>query len=67
MVEGTLYKRGLSMQILRCLGKFEADYALLEEHEGIYRLGVRALAKKVLRTSYYWLTIVQDTQDHVKK
>lgn len=37
--------------MLRCLGKVEADYALLGVHKGIVKkhMGARALAKKIPR------------------
>ena len=48
---GTLYKRGFSTPILKCVGKEDADYILREVHEGIYgnHIGARTLAGKILR------------------
>ena len=33
---GTLYKRGFSTPILKCVGKEDTNYVLREVHEGIY-------------------------------
>ena len=48
---GTLYKRGFSTPILKCVGKEDANYILREVHEGICgnHIGARALAGKTLR------------------
>ena len=48
---GTLYKRGFSTPILKCVGKEDTDYILREVHEGIYgnHIGDRTLAGKILR------------------
>ena len=52
---GTLYKRGFSTPILKCLGKEDANYMLREVHEGICNNHIRArtLAEKTLRRGYY--------------
>ena len=52
---GTLYKRGFSTPILKCVGEEEANYILREVHEGIYsnHIGARALIGKTLRHGYY--------------
>ena len=52
---GTLYKRGFSMPILKCVGKEDANYILMEVHEGVCgnHIGARTLAGKTLRQGYY--------------
>ena len=35
-LRGTLYKRGFSAPLLKCIGKEDADYVLREVHEGIF-------------------------------
>ena len=52
---GTIYKRGFSMPILKCVGKEDANYILREVHEGICgnHIGARTLARKTLRQGYY--------------
>ena len=52
---GTLYKRGFSIPILKCVGKEDANYVLIEVHEGICgdHIGAKSLATKTLRQGYY--------------
>ena len=59
---GTLYKRGFSTSILKCVGKEDANYGLREVHEGICgnHIEARSLAAKTLRQGYYWPTILKD-------
>ena len=67
--KGSLYKRGFFTPILKCITGKDTEYVLTEVHEGICRnhIGARALAGKVLRQGYYWLTILKDATDLVKK
>ena len=62
---GTLYKRGFSTPILKCIGKEDANYVL----KGICgnHIGARTLAVKTLRQGYYWPTMLKDTTKLVKK
>jgi len=55
VIEGRLFKIGFSTPIVKCLNLDEAAYALEEVHEGIVgqHLEGRALARKILRASYY--------------
>ena len=48
---GTLYKRGFSTPILKCVGRENANYVLREVHKGICgnHIGARFLATKTLR------------------
>ena len=48
---GTLYKRGFSVPILKCVGKEDANYILREVHEGICgnHIGAQTMAGKTLR------------------
>ena len=66
---GTLYKRGFSTPILKCVGKEDANYVLREVHEGICgnHIGARSLDAKTLRQGYYWPTILKDATKLVKK
>ena len=67
--QGTLYKRGFSAPILKCVGKEDANYILREVHEGICgnHIGARTLAGKTLRQGYYWPTMLKDATELVKK
>ena len=66
---GTLYKRGFSAPLLKCIGKEDANYVLREVHEGLCgnHIGARALAGKTLRQGYYWPTILKDAIELVRK
>ena len=66
---GTLYKRGFSTLILKCVGKEDANYILREVHEGICgnHIGARTLARKTLRQGYYWPTMLKDAIELVRK
>ena len=66
---GTLYRRGFSTPILKCVGKEDTNYVLREMHEGICgnHIEDRSLAAKTLRQGYYWPTILKDATELVKK
>ena len=65
---GTLYKRGFSALLLKCIGKEDANYVLREVHKGIYgnHIGARALAGKTLRQGYYWPMMLKDATELVR-
>ena len=67
--QGTLYKRGFSTPILKCVGKEDANYILREVHEGIYgnHIGAQTLAGKTLRQGYYRPTMLKDATELVRK
>ena len=67
--QGTLYKRGISTPILKCLGNEDANYILREVHEGVCGNHIRAqtLAGKTLRQGYYWPTMLKDATELVRK
>ena len=66
---GTLYKRGFSTPMLKCVGKEDTNYILWEVHEGICgnHIGARTLAGKTLRLGYYWPTMLKDAKELVRK
>ena len=66
---GALYKRGFFTPVLKCIAGRDTDYVLREVHEGVCEnhIGARALAGKVLRQGYYWLTMLRDATELVKK
>ena len=69
ILNNTLYKRGFSMPYLRCVNEEEANYVLMEIHEGICRdhASPRSLINKVIRTGYFWPTLQKDVKEFVKK
>ena len=66
---GTLYKRGFSAPILKCVGKEDTDYILREVHQGICgnHIGARTLVGKTLRQGYYWPAMLKDATELVRK
>ncbi|XP_072054880.1 uncharacterized protein [Arachis hypogaea] len=68
VLENTLYRRGHSQPLLKCISNKEAKEVMAETHEGVCgnHIGGRALAAKILRTGYYWPTIKWDCINKVK-
>ena len=64
-----LYKRNFDMVLLRCVDRHEADLLMTEVHEGSFgtHSNGHAMAKKMLRAGYYWLTMESDCCKFVKK
>eukprot|EP01018_Ginkgo_biloba_P025647 Gb_33250 [translate_table: standard] len=63
ILSNTLYRRGYDGTLLKCLNSEEANLAIKEVHEGIcgaHTSGM-VLAKKLLRTGYYWPTMEKDS------
>ncbi|XP_057760072.1 uncharacterized protein LOC130980403 [Arachis stenosperma] len=68
IVRNTLYRRGHSQPLLKCISNEEAEDVMAETHEGVCgdHIGGRALAVKILRTGYCWLAIKMDCISKVK-
>ncbi|XP_061348929.1 uncharacterized protein LOC133294291 [Gastrolobium bilobum] len=68
MMPGRLYKRGCSTPLLKCLNPSDVGYVLEEIHEVIngHHMGGYSLAKKALRSGFYWPTMEHDAHEHVK-
>nr|XP_029145223.1 uncharacterized protein LOC112717554 [Arachis hypogaea] len=68
LINNTLYRRGYSRPLLKCLDREEADLLLAEAHEGICGIhcGARSLAQKALRAGFYWPTIWEDSRHKVR-
>ena len=64
-----LYKRNHDMVLLRCVNAKEAKSMLGEVHEGSFgtHTNEHAMARKILRAGYYWLTMESDCCLHVRK
>ena len=64
-----LYKRNHDIVLLRCVDAREAEQMLIEVHEGSFgtHANGHAMARKILRAGYYWLTIKSDCCVHVRK
>ncbi|XP_059439799.1 uncharacterized protein LOC132172333 [Corylus avellana] len=67
-IDGTLYRRGYTLPLLKCITKAEADYVMREIHEGVCGShgGSRMLAHKAIRAGYYWPGMNKDSSDIVK-
>jgi hypothetical protein len=60
LVEGQLYKKGISQPMLKCITEIEGIKILREVHSGTCgsHSGPRALAAKVIRQGFYWPAII---------
>jgi len=57
------------MVLLRCVDAREAEQMLIEVHEGSFGMHAsgHAMAQKMLKAGYYWLTMESDCYTHVRK
>jgi ribonuclease HI len=60
LIEGQLYKKGVSQPMLKCVTETEGIQILREVHSGTCgsHAGPRALAAKVIRQGFYWPAII---------
>lgn len=63
-----LYKRNFDMVLLRCMDIHKAYLLIKEIHEGFFGIheNGHAMAKKIFRASYYWLTMETDCYHYAK-
>ena len=63
-----LYKRNHDSTLLWCVDAPKANYLMEEMHENLLRAHASGplLARKIMRTSYYWLTMESDCIKHVR-
>ena len=68
ILNDTLYKRRFSMPYLECVEEDEAKYILEKIHEGICgdHTGPRSLVSKIIKTSYFWLTMQRNAREFVE-
>ncbi|XP_019429619.1 PREDICTED: uncharacterized protein LOC109337164 [Lupinus angustifolius] len=64
-----VYKRNHDMVLLRCLEAKETQRIVEEVHEGTFgtHANGHAIAKKIMRACYFWLTMETDCCNYVKK
>jgi len=67
--ENILYKRNHDMVLVRCVNAKEIKRMLGEVHEGFFgtHANGHAMARKILRAGYYWLTMESNCCLHVRK
>jgi hypothetical protein len=60
IIEGQLYKKGVSQPMLKCITETEGVQIMREVHSGTCgsHLGPRALAAKMIRQGFYWPAII---------
>jgi hypothetical protein len=60
LIEGQLYKKGVSQPMLKCVTETEGIQILREVHSGTCgsHAGPRALAGKVIRQAFYWPAMI---------
>nr|XP_027090333.1 uncharacterized protein LOC113711367 [Coffea arabica] len=64
-----LYKKTTNLNLLRCIDEDEAEYMMKEVHSGVCgpHMNGQLLAKKIMRTGYFWLTMEHDCIDFVRR
>ncbi|XP_027171637.1 uncharacterized protein K02A2.6-like [Coffea eugenioides] len=64
-----LYKRTSDLNLLRCIDEDEVQYMMKEVHSGVCgsHMNGHLLAKKIMRTGYFWLTMERDCIDFVRR
>ncbi|XP_020215669.1 uncharacterized protein LOC109799508 [Cajanus cajan] len=69
IINGELFKRGISTPLLKCLTTSQATYVIKEIHQGICGMhtGARSMAARVLRAGYYWPTLKSDCKNYIQK
>jgi hypothetical protein len=69
IVKGEMYKKSISGVLQRCVTPQERHAILHDIHEGIcgHHASSRAIAAKVFRAGFYWLTAVKDSKDIVRR
>ena len=69
IVDNILYRRGVDSILCRCLTHDEAEVVLNHCHGGACggHLSGLSTAQKILRASYFWLSIFKDCVNAVKK
>ena len=65
----TLYRRTTDGVLLLCLDRDSAKREMREVHAGVYgpHMGGHMLARKIMRTSYFWLTMETDCCQFVQR
>ncbi|XP_027066740.1 uncharacterized protein LOC113755388 [Coffea eugenioides] len=64
-----LYKKTFDLGLLRCIDEEEANYMINEVHSRVCGpdMNGHLLAKKIMRSGYFWLTMEHDCIDFIRK
>ena len=65
----TLYRRSVDGMLLLCLDRASTDRVIREVHAGVCgpHMGGHMLARKIMRTGYFWLTMKTDCCQFVQR
>ncbi|RVW84881.1 hypothetical protein CK203_039492 [Vitis vinifera] len=65
----TLYRRSANGMLLLCLDRASTDQVMREVHAGVCgpHMGGHMLARKIMRTDYFWLTMETDCCQFVQR
>ena len=65
----TLYRRTVDGVLFLCLDRDSANQVMREVHAGVYgpHMGGHMLARKIMRTGYFWLTMETDCFQFVQR
>ena len=65
----TLYKRSADGMLLLCFDHISTDRVMRKVHAGVYgpHMGGHMLARKIMRTRYFWLTMETDCCQFVQR
>ena len=63
-----MYKRNYDSVLLRCVDRHEAESIIREIREGSFgtHASGHSIAKKILRASYFWMTMESDCYVYAK-
>jgi hypothetical protein len=69
IIEGELFKQGVSFPLLKCLSRAEGQELMKEIHSGICgaHIGSKPLLGKVFRQDFYWPKAASDAVELVQK
>ena len=64
-----LYKKILDLGLLRCIDREETEYMMKEIHSVVCgpHMNGHLLAKKIMGTGYFWLTMEHNCVDFVRR
>ena len=65
----TLYRHVVDGVLLLCLDQDSVDWVMREVYPGVYgpRMGGHMLARKIMRTGFFWLTMETDCCQFIQR